>query len=172
MSLRLALATAALTLAGCATLPPPAPEAITGRIAVRVEASAERAAQGFSAGFDLRGDAAAGELRLASPLGTLLAAARWSASGARLQTPTGETPYSDLDALARAAVGDALPLQALPDWLRGRPWPGAPSRAVDDGFEQLGWRVSLAGFGAGRIDAQRLTPAPTVHVRALLEPRP
>lgn len=158
-----------LLLGGCASAPPPPSGALAGRLAVRVDASPARIAQSFAATFELRGGADAGELRLSSPLGTMLAAARWSGSGAWLQTADGETAYADLDALSRAALGEALPLRALPDWLHGRPWPGAPSRAVDAGFEQLDWRVSLAGYGEGRVDALRLAPAPAVSVRALID---
>ena len=53
----------------------------------------------------------------------------------------------------------ALPVQALFDWLRGRPWPQAPSRAADGaGFQQLGWQVDLRRFGDQLIFAQRLNP--------------
>ena len=159
----------ASVLVGCATLPPPPASALSGRIAVRVDAHGEQPARGFSAGFDLQGGAGAGELRLASPLGTLLASARWSGAGAWLVTPEGETAYADLDALSRAALGEVLPLRALPDWLHGRPWDGAPSRRVETGFEQLGWRIALAGLAAGRVEAVRLDPLPAVTVRAALE---
>ena len=33
--------------------------------------------------------------------------------------------------------GEPLPLVALIDWLRGRPWAGAPNVKRDDGFDQL-----------------------------------
>jgi outer membrane lipoprotein LolB len=161
-------AVAALWLAGCATVPPPSPELLSGRIAVRVQASEEQAPRAFSAGFELRGGADAGELRLSSPLGTMLATARWSGAGAWLVTSAGETAFEDVDALSRAALGESLPLRALPDWLHGRPWAGAPSRASAQGFEQLGWRVGLAQFADGRIDAVREAP-PVVTVRAQLD---
>jgi outer membrane lipoprotein LolB len=161
-------AAAVLWLAGCAAIPPPPPDLLSGRIAVRVEASDERAPRAFSASFDLRGGADAGELRLSTPLGTMLATARWSDGGAWLVTAAGESAFEDLDALSRAALGETLPLRALPDWLHGRPWAGAPSRASAQGFEQLGWRVGLAQFADGRVDAVRDAP-PVVTVRAQLE---
>jgi outer membrane lipoprotein LolB len=164
---RLGSTLAALCLAGCATMPTPSPELLTGHIAVRVEATADRAPQAFSAGFDLRGGADAGELRLSSPLGTMLATARWSERGAWLVTAAGETAFESLDALSRAALGEALPLRALPSWLQGHPWTGAPSLASAEGFEQLGWRVGLARYAEGRVDAVRDAP-PVVTVRARL----
>ena len=41
-----------------------------------------------------------------------------------------EAAYADLDALAAAALGEGVPMLALFDWLRGRPWAGAPSAAT------------------------------------------
>jgi outer membrane lipoprotein LolB len=59
-------------------------------------------------------------------------------------------------------------MAALIDWLRGRPWAGAPSRVLDGGFEQLGWRVGLTEFAEGLLMATR-QGAPAVSVRARLE---
>jgi len=160
-------------LAACAT-PPPAPgEAawISGRLSVRVAADAGRAAQGMSAGFELRGDGDTGELRLSSPLGTRIAQARWAPGLAVLDTPDGEHRFATLDELSRQALGETLPLRALPDWIAGRPWPAAPHFARVDGFDQLGWSVSLAGLREGRVEAQRLAP-PAVVVRVRLDDAP
>lgn len=161
---------AMLTLAGCATRPPADLSSpwTSGRLSVRVEATPERPASSLDADFDLRGDGRRGELRLSTPLGSRLATARWSADEAVLDTGQGETRYADLDALSRAALGEVLPLRALPDWLAGRPWPGAESASRPAGFEQLGWRVSLAAWADGRIDAVREQP-PRVSVRVRLE---
>jgi len=55
---------------------------------------------------------------------------------------------------------------ALIDWLRGRPWPGAPSLASPGGFEQLGWHVDLSRFAEGWVLAAReRTPAISVRIR-------
>jgi outer membrane lipoprotein LolB len=164
------LATALLT--ACATprapLQPGEAPWTSGRISVRVEASAARTAQGVSAAFELRGDGDSGELRLISPLGSRLAVARWSPGVAVLDTPQGEQRYPTLDDLSREALGEALPLAAFPDWLQGRPWPAAPHAINDAGFEQLGWQVSLAQRAAGLIEARRAAP-PTVTVRVRLD---
>lgn len=163
------LLAAALT-AGCATRSPPEPASpwTSGRLVVRIDASPARAASSLEADFELRGDSRQGELRLTSPLGSRLATTRWSADEAVLDTGHGETRRADLEALSRAAFGEVLPLRALPDWLAGRPWPGAGSDAQEPGFVQLGWRVSLAGLANGRIDAVREAP-PRVVVRVRLE---
>ena len=99
-------------------------------MSLRVDASATRMAQNLSAAFELRGDAEAGELRLISPLGTSLAHARWAPGRVRLQTANGERSFDSLDDLAREALGETVPLAALPSWLGGRPWPGAPHTPV------------------------------------------
>ena len=54
------------------------------------------------------------------------------------------------------------------DWLRGRPWPGAPSEPTGAGFEQLGWRVDLQRAAEGTIVAARVAP-PAVVVRAHMD---
>ena len=167
------LLAAMLVLAGCATRP--AADAAfpwtSGRLVLRVDATPERPAQSLSADFDLQGNSTQGELRLNSPLGSRLATTRWTAQGAVLDTGQGETRYPDMDALSRQALGEVVPLRALPDWLAGRPWAGAASQARTDGFAQLGWTVSLAGLAEGRIDAVREDP-PRVTVRVRLERPP
>lgn len=165
---RAAAAALLAVLAGCATPPPAGSDWLSGRLSVKVEALAERPARSISSGFELRGDAEQGELRLTSPLGTLVAAAHWSPGVARLVTSDGETSYPDLDALAREALGEALPLRALPAWLRGQPWPGAASQATAAGFEQLGWQIGLARYAEGWLEVTRAA-APAVTVRARLE---
>jgi outer membrane lipoprotein LolB len=168
---------AALALAGCAVPPagPPTADRLSGRLALQIDATGERPATSISAGFELNGNAEAGELRLNSPLGTTLAAAFWGPDAVRLITPQGERTFDDLDAMSRAAFGETLPLRALPDWLHGRPWPGAGEAAVPlqpgPGFSQAGWTVDLAQFDQGRLLAWR-TAAPAVRLRAVLDGPP
>lgn len=161
---------AVLGAVGCATRPSADVTMpwTSGRLSVRVDAVGERSASTMNADFDLRGDGRRGELRLSSPLGMLLAATRWTASEAVLDTGQVTTRYADLESLSRDALGEALPLQAFPDWLAGRPWSGAPATRQTDGFEQLGWAVSLAAFGEGRLEAVRTAP-PRVTVRVRLD---
>ena len=161
-----------LWLAGCASPPQPAnAPAFTaaGRLSVRVEASPARPLQRLSAAFEWRGDGVRGELTLLSPLGTQVAQARWLPGEAVLVTAEGEARFDTLEALAERALGERVPLVAWPDWLAGRPWPGAPSAPLSgDSFEQLGWRVDLARYAEGRIEAQRSAP-PVVTVRIVLD---
>ena len=181
----MALACVGLVIGGCASPPreregPPLTAA--GRLSVRVEASAAKPLQSLSAAFEWRGDGERGELTLLSPLGTQVAQARWSPGVAWLVTPEGQMRFETLDALAERALGEVVPLVAWPDWLAGRPWPGAPSApcrscgpAAGASFEQLGWNVDLTRHGEGRIEARRRAP-PVVTVRIVLDndgaPRP
>lgn len=157
-------------LSACATRPQADAAAgwVSGRLLVKVDAVAEQAARSVTADFDLRGDSRQGELRLTSPLGVQIAATRWTAQQVVLSTSRGDAVYPDLGTLSRETLGEAVPLQAFPDWLAGRPWPGAPSVLVGQGFTQLGWRVLMDGWSEGRLEAVRDEP-PTVTVRIRLQ---
>jgi len=166
---RRSLALAALgSLAACAGLPARPPTDLAGRLAVQIDAAAGQPARSFTAEFDLRGDAQRGQLRLTGPLGGMLADVRWEPGSAELTDAQGARRYATLDAMTQDLFGEALPLAAVVDWLRGRPWPGAPSRPQGDGFEQLDWRVGLARFADGVLEARR-ERAPGVSLRARLE---
>ena len=157
---------AAVLCAACASVEPPPATVVSGRLSVHVAAHAGQPARGVNAAFDLQGNAEAGELRLSTPLGPQVAAARWAPGLARLVTGDGEKSYADLASLAYDALGESLPLQALPDWLSGRPWPGAASQAHADGFAQLGWTIDLAGWDQGFVSAHRASEPPvTLRVR-------
>ena len=161
----------AAILAGCASNPPRAPGEpawTTGRLSVRVAASGDNTAQSMSAAFELRGNGDGGELRLNSPLGTRVASARWSPGEAVLIGSDGEQRFADLEELSRRALGESLPLAALPDWLAGRAWAGAPHTATATGFEQLGWQVELARRGEGWVEARRAA-APAVVLRVKID---
>ena len=166
---------AALLMSACASFAPPVPtagEALSGRLAVNVAATPQSAARSVTANFELLGDAKVGQLNLSTPLGSMLAQARWSPAQVVLATPQGERRFDDLDALTREVLGESLPLPALFDWLRGRPWDGAASRETrppqPPGFEQLGWTIDLTRYSDSAIAATRAAP-PVVTVRAKLE---
>jgi len=167
---------AALLLAACATVAPPgeAPsgETLSGRLAVNVAATSASSGRALSAVFELQGDARVGRLNLSTPLGSMLAQARWAPGQVVLATPQGERSFDDLDGLTREVLGESLPLAALFDWLRGRPWAGAASRPLaapaGAGFEQLGWVVDLARLDQAVVAASRAR-APAVTVRAKLD---
>jgi outer membrane lipoprotein LolB len=186
------LAAGLLFLAGCATVPGPraddAGDVLSGRLAVRVDAAGADAARSLSAAFDLRGTSTSGTLGLSTPLGSMLAQARWSPAEVVLATPQGTRRFASLDELTREVLGESVPIEAWFDWLRGRPWPGAPSAPAPTApgatasspssgasssaaasFAQLGWSVDLTRFGEGAVAATREAPAPVVIVRIRLD---
>ncbi|MDB5817036.1 MAG: hypothetical protein JWQ11_676 [Rhizobacter sp.] len=157
---------------GCAVVPQmpvaaPGVQSLSGRMAVRVAETPTVAARSVSASFELQGDAQAGSLNLSTPLGTLMAQARWAPGTVTLTTPQGQTAYNDLDSLTQQVLGESIPVPALFDWLRGRPWPDAATTMGNDGgFSQLGWDVDLADYSQGAITVVRSAmPAVTVRVR-------
>ena len=173
-----------LALAGCATVPPtPSPASpasaagdrpadgtfFAGRLAVAVDVQGDAPPRAFSGSFELRGDATRGTLTLASPLGTAVAEGRWQPAEALLVTPRETRRYATLGELTRDALGEAVPLEALFDWLQGRPAPGAASVPAERGFLQLGWRVDTSGLADGRLQARRVAPEPAVDVRIRLD---
>ena len=172
--LLLPLMTAAL-LWGCASTPKPADfsgDRLSGRLSVQVAHDTAGTPQGGSASFELQGGPEAGQLELSTPLGTMAARARWQPGLAVLQQADKETHFEDLDALTRELLGEAVPVAALFDWLKGRPWPGTASQPRDDGqpgFKQLGWTIDLSRFADGLINAQRMEPT-EVSLRARLDP--
>ncbi len=170
--IRRALPLLALALLGACTTPPRGHDDapwVSGRLSLRSEASPTQVAQSVSAAFELQGDGHSGELRLSSPLGTRLATARWAPGLAVLTTSDGESHFRDLDELSERALGEALPLAALADWLAGRPWGGAAHAPGANGsFEQLGWHIDLKRRAEGWIELRRLAP-PAVRMRVKLD---
>jgi outer membrane lipoprotein LolB len=76
-----------------------------------------------------------------------------------------------LSELSRQLLGENVPLEALFDWLRGRPWPATSHERTAQGFVQQGWAVDLSGLGEGRLTARR-DQAPAILLRARLETAP
>ena len=173
---RAAALIAALVMTACASVrqvdTPATGEFLSGRLAVSVAAHEGTPARSENAAFELRGDAQAGQLNLSTPLGSVLAQARWAPGSVVLATPQGERHFADLDTLTQEVLGESVPVAALFDWLRGRPWSGAASVSVgapaEAGFVQLGWSVGLARFDDGLVVARR-ERAPVVTIRAKLD---
>jgi outer membrane lipoprotein LolB len=146
-------------------------DVISGRLGIQVAATAEAPSRGIAAGFELRGDAERGELDLSGPLGATLAQARWQPGRVSLVAGGQRREFDRLETLAELVFGEPLPLQALPDWLRGRPWRLAPSAAREGGFEQLGWAIDLTRWPHGLLTARRpmTGPTPAVTLTARLD---
>lgn len=164
---------ASLGYTGCATQTsaPTAPESLSGRLLLQISPQGSEPARQWSAGFELRGSARSGELDLTSPLGTLVAQARWQPGQAELAQGGERKRFVDLADLSLQLLGQAVPLEALFDWLRGRPWPGAAHERTNEGFTQGGWVVNLSGLGDGTLTARR-PAAPALSLRVRLEASP
>ena len=147
--LNIALAGAGLAvLAGCVQLPP-APDlgadrqAWSGRLSLQVQSEPPQA---FSASFELKGSPRQGELRLSSPLGNTLLAARWSGAEALLYTGSETRRFKSIDELIEQSTGAPLPVSALFAWLNG-----SEGKAT-------GWQVDLTRQPEGRISARQTAP--------------
>lgn len=132
-----------------------------GRLSLKLDAYGQDAARGASMAFVLRGHPGEGRLDLSTPMGTQIAAVRWQARQAVLQTSEGTRPYASLDELTLDLLGEALPLQAMMSWLQGKPDPSrsweaeSGSRQPPARFLQAGWLVDLSEHGTGVIQATR-----------------
>lgn len=147
-------------VSGCASAPKPAGpwDAVngpwSGRLALQVQ---DRPDQSFSAGFELRGNAGAGELALFSPVGGTLAMLSWRPGAATLRRGAETREFASVDTLVARVTGEVIPIAALFDWLRGRD------------TEAGGWRADLTQLAQGRLAAKRLAPAPQVDLRVALD---
>ncbi|MBG9389561.1 outer membrane lipoprotein LolB [Caenimonas aquaedulcis] len=154
------LAASALFLAGCASAPKTERALAqdegpwSGRLALQVEGNQS---QSFAAGFDLRGNAASGELTLSNPLGGTLAVLSWAPGSAMLRNGGQTRQFESVDALVAHATGSAIPVAALFDWLRGTNTP-VP-----------GWQANLSLLPQGRLSAHRTHPQPEADLRIALE---
>jgi outer membrane lipoprotein LolB len=149
---------AATLLSACATPPRTAlpGEAVwSGRLSLQVDSAPP---QSFSAGFDLRGAPAAGELQLTSPLGTTLATVVWTPQSAELRQGGQVTRRGSLDELTTELSGTAVPVAALFGWLRG------------EQGEVPGWHADLSRQAEGRVSARRSEPLPTAELRVIFQP--
>mgnify|MGYP006190885467 FL=1 len=152
-----AMLSAAL-LSACATPRPvalPGEAVWSGRLALQVDSAPP---QSFSAGFDLRGAPAAGELQLVSPLGNTLATVVWTPQSAELRQGGQVTRRGSLDELTTELSGTAVPVTALFGWLRG------------EQGEVPGWHADLTRQAEGRITARRSAPLPTAELRVVFQP--
>ena len=126
----------------------------SGRLALQVE---DNQSQSFSAAFELKGSARAGELALHTPLGGTLALLSWAPGAATLRANGQTRDFESVEALVAHATGAAIPVAALFDWLRGIDTPVA------------GWKADLSLLGQGRLRAQRLEPPPPADLRLVLD---
>jgi outer membrane lipoprotein LolB len=141
---------AACAIAACATVPSVAPApggfSVVGRFAVR---HGEEAASGR---LTWRHDETTDDLILSTPLGQGVAEIT-RREGIYTLTTSNAKRYSASDPteLTEQALGWALPLAGLTDWLQGRPQPGIDAKTRYEGdrlaeLRQLGWHIQYANY--------------------------
>ena len=152
---------AIILIAGCAQPPRAADqdglidEYWAGRISLQIHSEPP---QSFAASFELKGQPGQGELKLISPLGSVLGVLRWSPGEAVLDSGNGKVQrFSSVDELMAQATGTAVPVTALFAWLLGDP------------VSVSGWSADLSRHGEGRISAKRIQPAPQADLRVVLD---
>ena len=93
-----------------------------------------------------------------SPLGSQVARIHWAPGLAILSSiDKDDQQFSDIDDLSTQALGEAIPLPALMDWLQGHPSDAlpAPTNATPTGFEQGGWHIGTSEITEGKLLAER-----------------
>lgn len=120
-----------------------APFNLAGRISIRQQETA------YHGTLNWQHSDSSDELILLGPLGQGAAELRRDATGAVLQLPNGERQQAEsLEALAGRFFGAALPIAALPNWIRGI----APDARLDEmqrpqRLVQQGWTVEWLRYG-------------------------
>ena len=126
----------------------------TGRISLKIQSEP---AQAFFAGFELKGQANAGELTLTNPLGGIVGVITWSSTSATLESAQAPRRFASVDELLAQTTGAAIPISALFDWLTGK------QTNLD------GWIADLSQQAEGRIQAVRQSPEPQAQLRLILD---
>jgi len=163
--------------AACATVPPPAPRegefSVVGRVAVRY--GAESATGRVTWRHSVLDD----DLLIASPLGQGIAEITRRDGTYTLVTANGQRfDAADPERLTEQALGWALPLGGLPDWLQGRPQAGVAADARYDGkqlaeLRQQGWTIEYLGYEeAGRLPRRLRLTRGDLDIRLIIEEWP
>lgn len=129
----------------------------TGRLGLQVETSDAQPAQSFSASFELSGNAQAGQLVLITPLGSTLAVLSWQPGEALLREGQQMRRFDTLNELSEKAIGTALPIAALFNWLQGL------------NTQVQGWQVDVSQLPR-RLILHRASPLPQAQLRLVIDP--
>jgi outer membrane lipoprotein LolB len=189
---RIALGAIALTLAGCAALPPATtpvdPEAqarhlrkldeigafsITGRMAVQTEK------RGFSGSLRWKHTEDGDHFALYSPLGAQVADIQSTADGVTLVTNDRKTYKADTaETLLQTTMGWSLPLTGLSDWILGRPTNSPHEIVASDAqgrlmrLKQDGWDIEYASYktvDGTDLPGKVLLRSPQLDLKLLVE---
>ena len=124
---------------------------------LQVETSDAQPAQSFSASFELSGNAQAGQLVLITPLGSTLAVLSWQPGEALLREGQQMRRFDTLNELSEKAIGTALPIAALFNWLQGL------------NTQVQGWQVDVSQLPR-RLILHRASPLPQAQLRLVIDP--
>lgn len=165
---------AAALLSACASVAPPAPKAgefaVLGRVAVRYgdEAASGRVAWRHSETGD--------DLVLSTPLGQGIAEiTRRDGVYTLVSANRRRLTAADPEQLTEQALGYALPLGGLPDWLRGRPQAGVAAETRYEGrqlaeLRQHGWTIEYLAYDeAGRLPRRIRLTRGALDIRLAIE---
>ncbi|WP_200916240.1 lipoprotein insertase outer membrane protein LolB [Jeongeupia sp. HS-3] len=138
---------AVILLAGCSTLPAPAP----GELAALGRVSIKRAQGNEYANFIWTWRATENRLALNNPLGQTLAELTLTSGGASYRDANGRVlSAGDADALLQEGLGWSVPVNGLAHWLKGEADPASPASISDaDGkriIHQAGWQIELSDW--------------------------
>lgn len=134
---------------------------LQGQMGIKLGAWQAEPARGMSFGFFFQGQVERGSLSLMTPLGSQVALVEWTQTSATLRRvgPGGgeDIQRGNIEELAEAALGEALPLQTLVHWMQGRPDPNLPHQPGPEAgtFVQRGWLIDTRERVQGRIQATR-----------------
>lgn len=156
---------AALSLAGCASLPPSTPTdleaqarhlhkleqigafSLSGRMAVQTEK------RGFSGSLRWKHTEEGDHFALYSPLGAQVADIQSNGGGVTLVTNDRKTyQAADAETLLQQTMGWSLPLTGLSDWIIGRPTSSAYETITRDAqgrlsrLKQDGWDIEYSAY--------------------------
>lgn len=189
---RIALGAIALTLAGCAALPPATTPvdseaqarhlrkldeigafSITGRMAVQTEK------RGFSGSLRWKHTEDGDHFALYSPLGAQVADIQSTADGVTLVTNDRKTYKADTaETLLQTTMGWSLPLTGLSDWILGRPTSSPHEIVASDAqgrltrLKQDGWDIEYASYktvDGTDLPGKVLLRSPQLDLKLLVE---
>jgi outer membrane lipoprotein LolB len=165
---------AAVLVSACATLPPPSPTDVaafelSGRVAVRYGAEAA------SGRAEWRHSAASDDLVISNPIGQGIASIQRREGEYVLQTSDGKRYTArDPEALTQDVLGWRLPLEGLPEWVRGRAMSGTPAETRLDGarlgeLRQLGWTIEYLEYGENGLPRRMRLTREDLDIRLVVE---
>jgi outer membrane lipoprotein LolB len=143
--------------------------ALTGRFAIR------HAQEGGSGRIEWRHTASTDDLLVSTPIGQGLARVTRRDGVYEITTREQQAQRAvDPQALTEKMLGWRLPLEGLPDWVRGRPAPDLPARFERDAqgrlawIEQQGWRIDYQQYRdamADTVQGSSVAPAAALPLR-------